>query len=34
MELDREPFRPSYVMFLRDFVGTVNEAWKPYLFLS
>jgi 5-methylcytosine-specific restriction endonuclease McrA len=34
MALDREPFRPSYVMFLRDFVGQMNEAWKPYLFLG
>ncbi len=34
MDLNREPFRPSYVMFLRDFVSQVNEDWKPYLFLS
>lgn len=34
MKLNREPFRPSYVMFLRDFVSQVNEDWKPYLFLS
>lgn len=34
MELTREPFRPSYVMFIRDFVGTLDDTWKPYLFLS
>ncbi len=34
MTLKRTPFRPSYVMFLRDFVGTVKETWKPYLFLA
>ena len=34
MSLAREPFRPSYVMFIRDFVGTMDEAWKPYLFLG
>nr|WP_245846122.1 HNH endonuclease [Longibacter salinarum] len=34
MELDRDPFRPSYVMFIRDFVGSVDDTWKPYLFLS
>ena len=34
MELAREPFRPSYVMFIRDFVGTVHDDWKPYLFLG
>jgi 5-methylcytosine-specific restriction endonuclease McrA len=34
MRLAREPFRPSYVMFIRDFVGSVDETWKPYLFLG
>jgi len=34
MELNREPFRPSYVMFIRDFVGNLDDTWKPYLFLS
>jgi len=34
MQLARQPFRPSYVMFLRDFAGAVDEDWKPYLFLS
>lgn len=34
MQLAREPFRPSYVMFIRDFVGRVDDTWKPYLFLS
>lgn len=34
MKLKREPFRPSYVMFLRDFAGSVQDDWKPYLFLS
>lgn len=34
MELLREPFRPSYVMFIRDFVGQLDDTWKPYLFLS
>lgn len=34
MELLREPFRPSYVMFIRDFVGQLEDTWKPYLFLS
>ena len=33
-ELARKPFRPSYVMYIRDFVGTMDDAWKPYLFLS
>ena len=34
MPLAREPFRPSYVMFIRDFVGTLDDTWRPYLFLS
>lgn len=34
MPLLRKPFRPSHVMFIRDYVGCIEEAWKPYLFLS
>lgn len=34
MELNRTPFRPSYVMFIRDFVGNLDDTWKPYLFLA
>lgn len=34
MPLHRKPFRPSYVMFIRDYVGRMDERWKPYLFLS
>lgn len=33
MRLLRKPFRPSHVMFIRDYVGTLDETWKPYLFL-
>ncbi len=34
MPLRRPPFRPSHVMFIRDFVGHVEPAWKPYLFID
>lgn len=34
MPLARKPFRPSHVMFIRDYVGRLDESWKPYLFLS
>jgi 5-methylcytosine-specific restriction endonuclease McrA len=34
MELRRTPFRPSQVMFIRDFIGNVDDTWKPYLFLA
>jgi len=33
MKLRRTPFKPSHVMFIRDFVGTLEDSWKPYLFL-
>lgn len=34
MQLDRKPFRPSYVMYIRDFMGSLEQTWKPYLFLG
>lgn len=34
MSLRRKPFRPSHVMFIRDYVGDLEDEWKPYLFLS
>lgn len=33
MPLIRKPFRPSHVMFLRDYLGFIDDDWKPYLFL-
>ena len=30
-KLEMRPFRPSYVMFLRDFSGYQYEEWQPYL---
>ncbi|MFN3597476.1 MAG: HNH endonuclease [Rubricoccaceae bacterium] len=34
MPLRRRPFRPSHVMYMRDFLGTQDESWKPYLFAA
>ena len=34
MALRRAPFRPSHVMYLRDFLGTLDDAWKPYLYAA
>ena len=34
MKLVRKPFRPTHVMFIRDYGGSVNDTWKPYLFLA
>ncbi len=34
MPLKRKPFRPSHVMFIRDYIGRLDDQWKPYLFLA
>ena len=34
MPLCKRPFRPSHVMYMRDFIGTGEDAWKPYLFAA
>ncbi len=34
MPLRRPPFRPSHVMYMRDFLGETETAWKPYLFAA
>jgi 5-methylcytosine-specific restriction endonuclease McrA len=31
LELKMKPFRPSYVMFIRDFSGYAYDEWLPYL---
>lgn len=31
MELPFKPYKPSFVMFLRDFSGIGDESWHPYL---
>lgn len=34
MELSHQPFRPSFVMFLSKFSGSVRDDWKPYLYMA
>lgn len=34
MPLRRRPMRPNHVTFIRQYVGTVQERWKPYLFIQ
>lgn len=34
MPLKREPFRPHHILFLQEFVGNVDEQWRPYLYLG
>ena len=29
--LAQKPYKPSFVMFLRDFSGTVDASWLPFL---
>ncbi len=31
MPLSQRPFRPSFLMFIRDFSGLSPEEWQPYL---
>jgi hypothetical protein len=31
MPLTRAPFKPSFLMFLRDYSGPIDENWVPYL---
>jgi 5-methylcytosine-specific restriction endonuclease McrA len=31
LNLKRPPFKPNYVMFIRDFSGQVDEKWMPFL---
>ena len=33
LTLRRRPIRPNHVTFIRHFVGTLDERWKPYLFM-
>ena len=34
MKLIRRPMKPNHVTFIRHFVGTIDESWKPYLFMN
>jgi 5-methylcytosine-specific restriction endonuclease McrA len=33
MPMRRRPMRPNHVTFISHFVGTLDDRWKPYLFL-
>ncbi|HEV8538399.1 MAG TPA: HNH endonuclease [Bacteroidota bacterium] len=34
MKLIRRPMKPNHVTFIRHFVGTIDDSWKPYLFMN
>ncbi|MBA4850974.1 HNH endonuclease [Emticicia sp. BO119] len=31
LSLSRKPYKPSFIMFLRDFAGSIEENWVPFL---
>jgi len=31
MKLNSYPYKPSYILFIREFSGHKHEEWKPYL---
>ncbi|PLK42378.1 MULTISPECIES: HNH endonuclease [Emticicia] len=31
LSLSRRPYKPSFIMFLRDFAGSIEENWVPFL---
>ena len=31
MPMKSKPFKPSFLLFLRDFSGNIDEQWLPYL---
>ena len=34
MVLRQQPFKPSFILYIRDYTGRVNEQWLPYLMLG
>lgn len=34
MRLFTQPRKPNHVLFLRQYIGRVDESWKPYLFMD
>lgn len=31
MKMRQKPFKPSFIVFLRDFSGSIEESWMPFL---
>ena len=34
MPLLHKPLRPNHLFFIRHFVSSIDERWKPYLFMN
>jgi len=33
MKLRRKPYKPNHIIFLREYVESVDDSWKPYLYM-
>ena len=33
MKLKKEPYRPNHIIFLQDYMGHIEDPWKPYLYM-
>lgn len=34
MPLRYEPYRPSFIMYIKNLTNMVEESWKPYIYLT
>ncbi|MSP64653.1 MAG: HNH endonuclease [Ignavibacteria bacterium] len=34
MHLIRRPIRPNHIIFIKHFVESIEDCWKPYLFIN
>lgn len=34
MRLHKNPGKPSHITFMKNFAGSIDEDWKPYLFMN
>jgi 5-methylcytosine-specific restriction endonuclease McrA len=34
MPLLKKPRKPNHIMFLKQFMGTIDDSWRPFLFMD
>ena len=34
MPLLRKPRKPNHIMFLKQYMGSIDDSWRPYLFMD
>jgi 5-methylcytosine-specific restriction endonuclease McrA len=34
MPMMRKPYRPSFIMYLADFTGKIDDEWRPFLMMG